>query len=176
MLLLICSDESEKKLALFWEMILREFLENNETTGLTKVSCYSLLYVRAELTLCLYNKLILILEKIYILWYQCVLWVRWETEPWQKGNCKRVNLFGMVKEAILWGIADDNIRNSVMWQLYWSALTYSTKQPNWNTKPSHIEGYLEGLLYVFFFRGHKQSTECCFLHVMEGTKLSHWFQ
>lgn len=175
-LLLICSDESEKKIALFWEMVLRELLENNEATGLTKASCYSLAYVRAELTLGLYDKLVFFLEQIYILWYQCVLWVRWETEPWQKGNCRRVNLFGMVKEAILWGTADYNIRNSVMWQLYWGALTYSTKQPNWNKKPGHIEGYLRGDLYVFFFRGHKQTTEYCFLHIMEGTKLSHWFQ
>lgn len=50
-------------------MILRELLENNEATGLTKVSCYSLVYVRAELTLCLYNKLVFILEQIYLLWY-----------------------------------------------------------------------------------------------------------
>lgn len=66
---------------------------------LFKASCYSLVYVRTELTLPLYDKLVFILEQIYILWYQCILWVRWETEPWQKGYCKGIKPFGLVKEA-----------------------------------------------------------------------------
>lgn len=85
---------------------------------LFKVSCYSLVYVSAELTLTLYDKLVFILEHIYILWYQCVLWVRWETEPWQKGNHKGIEPFGMVKESRLWGLTDFNIRNSsATWRL-----------------------------------------------------------
>lgn len=56
-------------------MILRELLENNEATGVTKVSRYSLIYIRAKLTLCLYDKLVFILEQTYILWYNIYIMV-----------------------------------------------------------------------------------------------------
>lgn len=85
---------------------------------LFKVSSYNLVYVSTELTLPLYDKLVFILQEIYILWYQCVLWVRWEAGPWQKGNHKGIKPFGMVKEATLWGITDFSIRNSsAAWRL-----------------------------------------------------------
>lgn len=98
-------------------MILRELFENNEPTGVIKVSCYSLVHVRAELTFCLYDKLVFILEQIYI-YYGTNVSYEWDG----RGNhgrkgAARVNLFGMVKETILWGLGDYNIRNSVMCQL-----------------------------------------------------------
>jgi len=146
---------------------------------LFQASCYSLVHVRAELTPPLYDKLVFILQQIYILWYRCVLSVRWETEPWQKGNYKGIKPFGMVKEAILWGITDFNIRNSgaTCW-LQWGALAYWTKLFNWNKKPwAALKGILKGFSMCFSSEViNKPYTEYCFLHVMEGSELSHWFQ